>query len=549
MFVQRPLISIILPVEIEQIRTVRAVIESLIDQIYDHWELFVVGEVKTAARIREAMEPYASSDARIVGLFQGDDELIEASNRALARAAGEFIIRLPVHGRLSPHALYLIAEEINQNPTANIIYTDEDEIDSHGRRCYPHFKTDWNPDLFLSQNYLGDFVTFRSDQARVAGGFRRGFKSAEDYDLALRVIERSAGSTIRHIPFVLYHRTKIGAAGVADSAPMDTWLTSAERALMEHLARLRVDAAVERSPSGRNLRVRRKLGSPPPWVSLIIPTRDGADLLKGAIDSILERTDYPNYEIMVVDNQSSQPDALAYLAELEQRPRVRVLRYDRPFNFSAINNFAARQCTSPVLGFLNNDIVVIGRDWLSELVSNAIRPEVGAVGAMLYYPNDVIQHAGIIVGYGGTAINCYAGLRRGSPGYFFRTEAIQNYSAVTGACLFTRAEVFAEIGGLNETRFEITFNDVDYCLRLGERGYLTTWTPYAELYHLETATRGDDMSDDNRERFRNEEAHLRRHWVAILANDPFYNPNLSLHEGLFKWGDDVRVLRPWNIRG
>ena len=276
-----------------------------------------------------------------------------------------------------------------------------------------------------------------------------------------------------------------------------------------------------------------------------MPTRDGMDFLRAAIESIFERTDYPNYEIVVVDNRSADPEALAYLTALERQERVRVLRYDRPFNFSAINNFAARQCTSPILGLLNNDVTVIGGDWLRELASHAVRPEVGAVGAMLYYPDDTIQHAGIIVGYGGTAVNCYAGLPRGSPGYFGRAGAIQNCSAVTAACLLTRAAVFAELGGLNEQRFAVAFNDVDYCLRLREHGYLVTWTPFAELYHHESVTRGDDMDLDKRTRFRNEEAHLVRHWGAVLANDPYYNPNLSLHEGAFRWGDDVRVVRPW----
>ncbi len=276
-----------------------------------------------------------------------------------------------------------------------------------------------------------------------------------------------------------------------------------------------------------------------------MPTRDRADLLEGAVESILARTDYPDYEIVVVDNGSTQPDALAYLENLERQPRIRVLRYDRPFNFSAINNFAARQCTSPILGLLNNDVVVIGAGWLAELVSHAVRPEVGAVGAMLYYPDDTIQHAGIIVGYGGAAINCYGGVPRGSGGYFSRLGTVQNYSAVTGACLLTRANVFAELGGLNETDLAVAFNDVDYCLRVRERGLLVTWTPHAELYHLESVSRGDDMARDKILRFRAEEAYLARRWADVLAHDPYYNPNLSNWEGLFELGEDVRVKRPW----
>jgi GT2 family glycosyltransferase len=542
---QRPVISIILSIGHGPLEAVRGTIESVIGQIYGHWELFVAGEVTESVERRKLVEGYASSDARIKPCFDSDDGPVAVANAVLTRVAGEFLLRLAAGGQLAPHALYLVAEEIDKAPEATIIYADEDEIDAAGRRANPHFKPDWNPDLFLSQNYLGAPVALRCDRVRDAGGFRAELADAADYDLVLRLIERVPGSTIRHVPFVLHHRNAgEGPAPRADQVSAPTRRAREQHALEQHLGRLGIDATVETSPSGRNLRVRRRL-SATPMVSLIIPTRDGADVLKAAVDSILARTDYPDYEIVIVDNQSSQPEALAYLAALEREPRVRVLRFDRPFNFSAINNFAARQCTSPVLGLVNNDVLVIGGGWLRELVSHAVRPEVGAAGAMLYYPDDTIQHAGIIAGYGGTAVNCYAGLPRGSPGYFWRADAIQNYSAVTGACLLTRADVFAELGGFNETRFAIAFNDVDYCLRLRERGYLVTWTPFAELYHMESVSRGDDMDLDKRTRFRDEEAQLVRHWGRILANDPAYNPNLSLHEGLFQWGGDVRVVAPW----
>jgi GT2 family glycosyltransferase len=505
-FTQRPRFSIILTGS-DQPADARAAIETVRAQIYDDWELFEAGSVAGA-------------------------------NEALAKVTGDFLIRLPATGRLAPDALYMLAEAINADPDVNLIYSDEDEINDQGRRANPHFKTDWNPDLFLSQDYTGNLVAYRSERVREAGGFRAGFAGAENYDLALRVTERVAGSTIRHVPFLLYHgRAAQGASGVDPSV--------GRRALEEHLARTGVDAAVVLGVGGETFRVKRNVPTPPPKVSLIIPTRDRVDLLRGAVESILARTDYPNYEIVVVDNGSAQPEALSYLDGLESEPRARVLRYDQPFNFSAINNFAARQCASPILGLLNNDIVVIGAEWLSELVSHAMRPEVGAVGAMLYYPDDTIQHAGIIVGYGGAAINCYGDVRRGSPGYFSRLRSIQNYTAVTAACLLTRADVFAEVGGLNETDLAVAFNDVDYCLRLRERGYLVTWTPYAELYHLESVSRGDDMARDKIVRFRAEEAYLARRWAAVLAHDPYYNPNLSHYEGLFELGEDVRVRRPW----
>jgi GT2 family glycosyltransferase len=530
---QRPRFSLILPVGGAPIELLQAAVASVTAQLYDRWELFVVGDLSAAEKARQVAE----ADPRIKAICRPGDGEPAAANAALSEASGDVLVRLAADGRLAPHALYLFAEEINRHSDAGLIYGDEDEIDGQGRRRNPHFKTEWNPDLLLSQNYLGRAVAYRTELVRQAGGFRPGFAEAEDYDLALRVVERIPASAIRHCPFVLYHGS---GAAMSDAA-----LPQTRRALAEHLARQSIDATVELGPSGCTFRVRRKLPAVPPKVSLIMPTRDRVDLIRGAVESILERTDYPDYEIVVVDNQSTDPEALAYLAQLEHEARARVLRYDRPFNFSAINNFAARRCASPVLGLLNNDILVINRDWLSELVAHAVRPEVGAVGAMLYYPDDTIQHAGIIAGYGSAAINCYGGLPRGSAGYFFRAESIQNYSAVTGACLFTRAEVFAALGGLNEVELAVAFNDVDYCLRLRQRGYLVTWTPCAELYHLESVSRGDDMARDKIRRFRAEEAFLAERWAAALPNDPYYSPNLSRWEGLFELAEDVRARKPW----
>jgi GT2 family glycosyltransferase len=535
-----PLFSIILTVAAEPART-QAAIDAVRAQIYDRWELYLIGAATAA--IPEGLHGDPTGNRIRLDLL-GREDVSAAAHDALAQAVGEFVIRLGCDGRIASHALYLLAEAIDADPDANIIYGDEDDIDEQGRRSNPQFKTDWNPDLLLSQSYFGSVVAYRAERVREAGGFRAGFAGAEDYDLALRVIERVAGSTIRHVPFLLYQRYAVHLR-TGPAVAQSGYATSARRALEEHLARTGTAATVEVGSEAGIFRVRRKLPVTPPRVSLIMPTRDGADLLKGAVESILARTDYPDYEIVVVDNGSTQPDALAYLANLERQPRIRVLRYDRPFNFSAINNFAARQCTSPILGLLNNDVVVIGAGWLAELVSHAVRPEVGAVGAMLYYPDDTIQHAGIIVGYGGAAINCYGGVPRGSGGYFSRLGAVQNYSAVTGACLLTRSDVFAEAGGLNDTDLAVAFNDVDYCLRLRERGYLVTWTPHAELYHLESVSRGDDMARDKILRFRAEEAYLARRWTDALAHDPYYNPNLSNWEGLFELGEDVRVKRPW----
>jgi GT2 family glycosyltransferase len=521
-----------------------AAIETVRRQLYPYWELCITGDGASAVGVRPLLESYAARDPRIrVQPLAGQGGGSEAVNDALAMAQGEFIALLDPGDLLAPHALYLMAEELNAAPGAHLIYSDEDSIDRHGRRSDPHFKTDWNPDLFLSWNYLGRLTMVRRKLILAAGGFRLGFEGGEEYDLLLRIIERIPPVSIRHTPFLLYHRRKVDspAASVRNQTPAE----ASRHALRDYLARSGIAATVESGRSFGTHRVRRALHNPPPTVSLIIPTRDRASLLKAAVESILARTDYPDFEIVVVDNQSTEPDALAYLAALTGRPRVRVLRYERPFNYSAINNFAVQQCRNPVIGLLNNDVVVISAGWLTEMVSHAVRPEVGAVGAMLYYPDDTIQHAGILVGVNGVAINCFGGVRLGTPSYFGRAELIQNYSAVTGACLVTRAGVYAEVGGLNETDLTVAYNDVDYGLRVRQRGYLVTWTPYAELYHLEAATRGDDLSRARYERFVREQEYMRARWPEVMAHDPYYNPNLSTEQKAFWLARKPRARRPW----
>jgi O-antigen biosynthesis protein len=537
---RQPVISLVLLIENPSTAALRCVIDSVCAQLYEDWELHIAGHSSNAPGVAALFDSYAGIDARIKVVADDVRGMMLAGNAGLADVAGDFVGFLGQTDQLAPHALYMIVEEINSCADASLIYTDEDMIDDQGRRFSPHFKTDWNPDLLLSQNYLGHLTVYRRDLIAPAG-FRAGFEGCEEYDLTLRVIEQVAPAMIRHVPYVLVHRR----SPTVEAAKKPGFAISARHALQDHLDRLGIRAMVEASRSGNYFRVRRMLPAAPPRVSIIIPTRDHVDFLRGSVESILRQTNYPNYEIVIIDNRSVDSGTLSYLARLAERPDTRVLRFDHPFNFSAINNFAAEQCNSPMLAFLNNDLLVINDDWLTEMVSQAIRPEVGAVGAMLYYPDDVIQHAGIIIGFGGVAVNCYNGRKRGSTGYFCRAELLQNYSAVTAACLLTRAEVFAEVGGFNENHLPVAFNDVDYCLRLRERGYLVTWTPYAELYHLESVSRGDDMSPSKIDRFRRDQAYMAERWAHVLSNDPYYSPNLSLDEVPFSLAASPRLSRPW----
>jgi O-antigen biosynthesis protein len=534
-----PLFSIILSPRDASSPTFGATLKSIVAQLYPRWQLFIISQSSVGVELPEIL---TRNNSRIAVLSCNID-CMEQIGTALAQTTGEFVVFLEQEDALAPHALYMMAEEINARQDTGLIYVDEDQIDNRGRRSNPCFKPDWNPDLFLSQDYLGHALAFRRDLVTAVGGVRSEFASSKYYDLAMRIVEQIKPETIRHIPFVLNHRS--GSDSNIVEFDGDAVVTE-RRVLREHLNRTGTHGNVEASHSGRHHRLRRHLPRQSPRVSIIIPTRDHLELLKGTIDSIRDTTDYPNYEIVIVDNQSADSSILLYLASIAEQPQVRVLRYDDAFNYSAINNFAARHCTEAlVLALLNNDVLVINPDWLTEMVSQAVRPEVGAVGAMLYYPDGRIQHAGIIVGAGGVAANYCRGLQRGSTGYFSRAELIQNYSAVTAACLVTRSELFADVGGFDEANLKVAFNDVDYCLRLRERGYLIAWTPYAELYHLESASRGDDISREKSARFRREQQYFAKRWSDLLPRDPYYNINLSLDGDAFAIARSPRSQRPW----
>ena len=522
-----PLISILVPTYQTPERWLRRCIESVLGQAYPHWQLCIADDASPDARVMEVLREYAALDSRIeVTRREANGHIAEASNTALAMARGSHIGLLDHDDELRPHALLEMAEAIVADPDLGLLYSDEDKLDEDGRRFDPYFKPDWNPELLLSQNYVCHFTVIRADLVREAGGFRAGFEGSQDHDLFLRCTGRLPASRIHHVPRVLYHWRAIeGSTALARNAK-DYAADAGERAVADHLHHRHPGARAE-SLSHGHYRVRWPLPEPSPKASLIIPTRDMVELLRTCVDSILERTRYPAYEVVVVDNQSSDPAALDYMARIAGDPRVRVLRYDAPFNYSAINNWAVRQSNGTVVGLVNNDIEVISPDWLEEMVSQALRPDVGAVGAMLYYPNDTIQHAGVVLGVHGVAAHMYAGMPRGYPGHGGRARVAQQLSAVTGACLLVRREAFDRVGGLDDS-LQVAFNDIDFCLRLREAGYRNIWTPFAELYHHESASRGSEDTEEKKRRFATEVELMQRRWGAQLRCDPAYNLNLSL---------------------
>lgn len=544
--VYTPLISVVISASHASARWLRRAIESVQSQLYPHWELCLVADTSTRARLRRVFEEYGTKDVRIRVIFQErPGNPAAAANAAIMSVKGDFLAFLDHTDELAEHALYMVTVEVNAHPDAALIYSDEDWIDPQQRRFDPYFKPEWNPDLFLSQNFVRHLGVFRTAEVKKVGGIRAEHSAVGEWDLAMRVVEKISASQIRHIPAVLYHRrTK---AGFATPAMMDSPSTDAVQAMLTaHFARMQRNVEIHPLVDGR-VRLRYPLPRCFPLVTLIIPTRNGFELLYRCVESIYHRTTYANFELIVVDNQSDDPTTLGYLRRLVAERGVRVLRYDAPFNYSAINNFAVRHARGEVIGFLNNDVEVITPTWLEEMVSHALRPEIGAVGAMLYYPNDTIQHAGVIVGMGGVAGHPYLQQKRGYPGHRSRTLYVQNFSAVTAACLVIRRQLFEEVGGLDERHLPVAFNDVDFCLRLVERGYRNLWTPYAELYHHESASRGDEDTPEKARRFEAEIAYMKRRWGRRLLHDAAYNPNLALDRECFALAFPPRRQNPWQV--
>ncbi len=526
---RRPLISIIVPTYNSDPALLREMIESVREQIYPNWELCIADDASTDPAVAESLRAWMAQDARIKVVFRATNgHICAASNSALELAAGEFVALLDHDDIVPAHALLMVARYIDANPGARMLYSDEDKLDSHCLRTTPYFKPDWNPVLFLTQNMFSHLGVFETALVRQVGGFRIGFEGSQDYDLALRCLAVASADAVVHIPHVLYHWriTPVSTAGSASNKPYA--LQAAVRAVNEHLQQTGIAASVEPlfGDSGL-LRVQYSTPWPLPKVSIIIPTRDGLALVRQCIDSILQKTTYRNFEIIVVDNGSVEAETLDYFREIVTDARVRVLRDESPFNFSALNNGAAAQATGDYLCLLNNDIEVISPDWLNEMVAIASQPGNGAVGAALWYPNNTLQHGGVLIGLGGIAGHMHHSLQRGSLGYFNRAVAVQNLSAVTAACLVIRRSIYEEVGGLNE-ELAVAFNDIDFCLRVREAGYKNVWTPFAELYHHESATRGSDMSSEKYQRFLKEIRWMEERWAGHFELDPAYNPNLSL---------------------
>ncbi len=539
----QPLLSIVMPVYNTEEKWLRAAIESVRRQVYSNWELCIADDASTKKHIRPLLEDYAKGDSRIKVTFRTQNGHISAaSNTALELVTGDFVTFLDHDDLLSPHALFWVAQDILDYPDGMLWYSDEDKVNEQDLRHDPYFKSDWNPDLFLSHNLITHLAVYRTSLVQKINGFRVGFEGAQDYDLALRAIDQISALYIRHIPRVLYHWRAITGSTATRPEEKPYAILAAQKAITEYLGRRNIEATVMESPEIRGTtRVQYHLPVYLPQVSLIIPTRNRVDLLRRCVESIYEKTDYTNFEILIVNNASDDPATLEYFRQLEGQNRARIVDYPYPFNYADMNNMAVGRAQGELIGLLNNDLEVINREWLSELVSHALRPEVGVVGARLWYPDNTLQHGGVILGIGGVAGHSHKGLPRGDAGYFGRAGLAQNFSAVTGACMILRKSNFLLVGGLDAENLTTAFNDVDLCLKMNKYNLRIVWTPYADLYHHESASRGYEDTAEKLARFEKERTHMKGQWPQFIASDPAYSPNLTVETQDFAYAWPPRV--------
>lgn len=543
--VEPPRFSVLMPAWNTPAAWLDRAVESVRAQVYPHWELCVVDDGSTRNDVADRLRAWSARDARVrferAAVSGG---ISAATNRALSMAGGDWVTFLDHDDELAPLALYHFAAEILGDPGLEMLYADEDKLDARGSRFQPHFKTGWNPELLAAQNYITHPVAYRRARVLALGGLRSECDGSQDHDLALRISADLAPAQIRHVPVVLYHWRAVDGSTAQARSEKSYAHDAGLRALRSRFAS-EPGTTVESGPLPLTYRVRYPLPDPVPRVAIMVPTRDGYRHLHRCVEGLLARTEYPAYEVLIVDNQSRDPQTLDWMTRIARDRRVRLLRYDAPFNYSAINNFAVAQTDADVIVLLNDDTDVISPGWLREMIALATRPDVGAVGAKLYYPDDTLQHAGVGLGIGGVAGHTHWRFPRDAHGYMGRLHLCQAVSAVTAACLAIERAKFLAVGGLDEERLKIAFNDVDLCLKLAARGWRAVWTPYAELYHHESISRGAEDSPDKRARFKAECDCMRARWAAELDHDPYYHRCFSRTAQDYSLEPLPVPYRPW----
>lgn len=532
-----PKISLVVPAYRTPELFLKQMIESLQAQTYENWELCIANGSPEDAVMGSVLEEYAKADERVRYENLTDNQGIAGNtNAAFAMAEGEFIGLLDHDDLLAPNALFEVVSALNAHPDTDVVYTDEDKVTMDlSEHFQPHFKPDFNLDLLRSNNYICHFFVVRRSIVERVGGFCSAFDGAQDYDFIFRCTEEARN--ICHVPEILYH-WRTHKASTADNPASKMYAFEAgKRAIEAHLLRAGQKGTVTHTKDLGFYRVTYPVEGEP-LVSILIPNKDEKDTLKTCIDSIKEKTTYSNYEIIIIENNSTSQEIFAYYDEISKDERIRVVRWEREFNYSAINNFGVGFAGGEYLLFLNNDVTIIADNWMEEMVGICQRREVGAVGARLYYPDDTVQHAGVIVGLGGVAGHIFTDMPRARTGYLHKAALLQDLSAVTAACVMITKEAFEKAGGFTE-ELAVAFNDVDLCLKIRRNGLLIVYNPFVELYHMESKTRGQEDSEEKVRRFQSEIEYMRCHWLDILkGGDPYYNKNLSLT----KWNYSLRPL-------
>ncbi len=540
-FASKPLISIVTPIYETPRPLFEALFASIRAQVYPHWEWCLADDASKRPHVRRMLEEAAASDPRIKLVFrEKNGHISQASNSALALATGEMVTLVDHDDLVHPLALFHLAKATNTHPQWRILYSDEDKADHQGRRFDPYFKGAFNRDLFYGHNMMTHLIAYRRSDLAKIGGFRLGLEGSQDYDLALRVLElvRDEREEVIHIPHVLYHWRAIEGSIALGAGEKSYAHDRARTAINEHFERIGLPAKALPSPTGSTHEVVHQAGTE--LMSIVICTRDRVDLLRPCIDSILRLTSDRNFEIIIVDNGSDKPETAEYLASLSAaHDMISIVRDDGPFNYSRINNLGVRHSRGQYLCLLNNDTEVIAPEWLSMLRMHLDRPGVGVAGAKLLYTDGTIQHAGVGTGLGGLAAHPYGRELAETTMNVGKAQLTQAVSAVTGACLATSRALWDEIGGLDETRFAIAYNDVDYCLECWKHGKSVIYEPRALLYHHESVSRGSDEDPSRIDRFNREKQAMHDKWGQRLLHDPFINPNFSLDTADFRLRPDA----------